>query len=96
MSPAEYWAALDAHSHEIQAGRMHTGELARGLGVRIFNLLVGKEHRIRRVQEFWQMPWDDKSSGHEQAELERLNALKGDDLIKEIELFNKRINNGSR
>ena len=94
MSPAEFWQALDAHTHEKEADRMHTGELARGLGVRIFNLLVAKKGRIRNVQDFWRMPWDEDRAPDQ--EINRLTSLKGEDMKQEIELFYQRINGSKK
>ena len=58
MRPGEFYEALDAFRKEAEANRKHTGELARGLGVRIVNLFVKKGNQFNDASKFWQMPWD--------------------------------------
>ena len=42
MRMGEFWEALDAFRKEAEGGRIHTGNLVRGLCIRIVNLFVAK------------------------------------------------------
>lgn len=56
MTQGEFWEAMAAYRREKTSDRRHTGELARGLGVRIANIFI--EKKFRKVEAFWSMPWD--------------------------------------
>ena len=60
MRPGEFWEAMDAHSREKEADRMHAGELARGAALRIFNIMASPKCRITEPDKFWRMPWDEE------------------------------------
>ena len=59
MRMGEFFEAMDAFRKEAEAGRMHVGNLARGLGIRIWNLLVSKKDRAKDERKWWPMPWDE-------------------------------------
>ena len=59
MRMGEFFEAMDAFRKEAEAGRIHVGNLVRGLCIRIWNLLVGKKERVRDERKFWPMPWDE-------------------------------------
>ena len=58
MRVGEFFEALDAFRKESEAGRIHAGNLIRGLCVRIVNLFVSKKGKIKDEHEYWPMPWD--------------------------------------
>ena len=61
------------YTEEKNADRRHVGELARGMAIRLFNIQLDKKDRIRKLRDFWSMPWDEESE--EDAIVEQLNAL---------------------
>lgn len=59
MRIGEFFEAMDAFRKEAEAGRQHTGNLVRGLCIRIVNLFVAKKDKMGDVRKFWPMPWDE-------------------------------------
>lgn len=51
-----------AYRNEKSADRRHIGELIRGFALRVFNLNVDKKYRIKKVEDYWPMPWDDEET----------------------------------
>ena len=56
MRLGEFFEAMDAFRREQEAGRQHTGNLVRGLAIRVVNLFVKAKYKSE--QKFWPMPWD--------------------------------------
>lgn len=63
MTQGEFWEAMAAYRREKTSDRRHTGELARGLGIRIVNLF--NEKKFRKVEAFWSMPWDNTDTAED-------------------------------
>ena len=83
MHQGEFWEAMFAYRMERNAERRHIGELVRGATARILNLHL--KTPIKRVEEFWPMPWDLPSE--EDEELNRLNNLTDEERTAEAENF---------
>lgn len=60
MRIGEFFEAMDAFRKEAEAGRQHTGNLVRGLCIRIVNLFVAKKDKMTDTRKFWPMPWDEQ------------------------------------
>lgn len=88
MRPGEFWEALDAHNKEKEADRRHTGELARGAALRLFNIQVTPKSRISDVTQFWPMPWDEIKVDEE---MERLEALSDSEKAEAVQEFLRKI-----
>lgn len=88
MRPGEFWEALDAHNKEKEADRRHTGELARGAALRLFNIQVTPKSRIPDVTQFWPMPWDEIKVDEE---MERLEALSDSEKAEAVQEFLRKI-----
>lgn len=88
MRPGEFWEAMYAHSKEQEANRMHSGELARGVALRLFNLQVDKKSRIADPAKFWPMPWDEPVVDEA---LERLQSMTEEQRTEEARRFLDRI-----
>lgn len=88
MRPGEFWEAMDAHNKEKEADRRHSGELARGVALRLFNLQVDKKSRISDPAQFWPMPWDEPATDKE---LERLQSMTDEQRAEEAKRFLARI-----
>lgn len=74
MRQGEFWEALATYQREKQTDRRHSAELARGAALRLFNLQLKKQDRIKDPAEFWRMPWDPTPEGDEVArQLDRLS-----------------------
>lgn len=89
MRPGEFWEAMDAHNKEKEADRRHTGELARGVALRLFNIGVDKKSRYTDPAKFWPMPWDEIKVDEG---LERLESMSDNERSFEAREFLKRIN----
>ena len=63
MTQAEFWEAMKAYRDEKTADRRHLGELTRGLAARVANLLI--KHPIKRIEDYWPMPWDEKDTAED-------------------------------
>lgn len=61
MYQGEFWEAFFAYRREKDLDRRHIGELVRGAVLRMWNILVGKKHRLTDPHAFWAMPWDEKA-----------------------------------
>lgn len=79
---------MDAHNKEKEADRRHSGELARGVALRLFNLQVDKKSRISDPAQFWPMPWDEPTTDKE---LERLESMTDEQRTEEAKRFLARI-----
>ena len=88
MRPGEFWEAMDAHNKEKEADRRHSGELARGVALRLFNLQVDKKSRISDPAQFWPMPWDEPATDKE---LERLQSMTDEQRAEEAKRVLARI-----
>lgn len=55
----EFFEAMDAFRREAEGDRIHVGNLARGLCIRVVNLFVSKNKKIRDAKKYWPMPWDE-------------------------------------
>lgn len=94
MRPGEFWEAMHAHNAEKEADRMHLGELARGIAIRLFNTQVRKP--VADVTSFWRMPWDPDKQDMENKEIARLNALSDEERDAEARKFIERLNNNGK
>ena len=63
MTQGEFWEAMAAYRREKTSDRRHTGELARGLGLRIVNIFI--EKKIKKAEDFWSMPWDNTDTAED-------------------------------
>ncbi|MBR4133105.1 MAG: hypothetical protein IKU04_01080 [Bacteroidales bacterium] len=59
MRMGEFFEAMDAFRNEAEGGRIHMGNLVRGLCIRVVNLFVAKKDRVNDERKFWPMPWDE-------------------------------------
>lgn len=88
MRPGEFWEAMDAHNREKEADRMHAGELARGVALRLVNIQLAKGSRVDDPAKFWPMPWDEVVIDEE---LERLDSLSPEERAAEARDYIKTI-----
>ena len=91
MRPGEFFEAMDAFRSEAEAGRIHAGNLVRGLAVRIVNLFVAKKDRIRDERKYWPMPWDEEDQNAEDVARD-LAQLSAEERQEKVNEFLKRIN----
>lgn len=84
MTQGEFWEALAAFRDEAETNRRHIGELTRGHVVRIINLFIKRP--IKKVEEFWPMPWDDQvqSADDVAAELNTMSQEERDALARKF------------
>lgn len=94
MRPGEFWEALEAHFEEKNADRRHIGELVRGVALRLFNIQVDKQYRMKDPRKYWPMPWDEIQAKTEEEEIDRLNHLSLEEALAEANKFFERVNNG--
>lgn len=94
MRLGEFWESMKAYRDDQESYRRHIGELVRGATLRLFNIQLKPNDRIREPSKFWRMPWDEDNDEAEEQEIKRLYSLKGDDLKAEIEKFKTRLENG--
>lgn len=89
MRVGEFWEAWKAYNDEKNADRRHTGELARGIAIRLFNIQLRKKDQIKEPAKFWRMPWDESNTENDRI-VRELNALTDEERgQKAIELLNK-------
>ena len=75
MEEDVFWGAIRIQREEKDLDRRHIGELVRGAALRLFNLQVRKQDRIRDPRKFWPMPWDDSKEERAQAAAEQLQGM---------------------
>lgn len=90
MRLGEFWEAMSAYWEEKGSDRRHVAELARGLGIRIRNMLAKKP--LNRLDKFWRMPWD--SDGDEA--VKKIQALPVEERAKLAKQFIERLDNGRK
>lgn len=89
MRPGEYWEAIRAWQADKEADRRHVAEMIRGVGLRLFNIQLKQEDRIRDIRKFFPLPWDEEDTDEEALRLSRLSQEERD---KEAQAFMKNIN----
>lgn len=72
-----------------EADRRHVAEVIRGVGVRLFNIQLKPEDRIRDVRQFLPLPWDERT---DDPEVGRLAHLTGEERDEAARAFMKKIN----
>ena len=75
MRVGEFWEAMKAYHDGKEGDRMHTGELARGAALRLFNIQLKRGSQIKDPRDFWPMPWDEDKDAKERAILKDLDSL---------------------
>lgn len=88
MRPGEFWEAVAVKTEYIDADRRHSGELARGMALRLVNIQLKQSDRYTKPSAFWQMPWDETEE--EQKEKVR-KVLKAKDANEKAKAFLKKI-----
>lgn len=87
MRVGEFFEALHAYQEKELADRRHMGELARGAALRLFNINLRRQDKIRDPRQFWLMPWDETPEDENSEELERLNKLTDEDMDEQARAF---------
>ncbi len=77
MTPGEYWEAMAAHQKEVESERRHTGELARGAALRLFNIQLRSKEKDKNKEN--------------QKELERLESLSDTERHQTAQAFLQKI-----
>ena len=75
MRMGEFFEAMDAFRKEAEGGRIHMGNLVRGLCIRIVNLFVAKKDRVTDARKFWPMPWDEPDENDAARVARRLSGM---------------------
>jgi hypothetical protein len=91
MRPGVFWEAIHVWRKDKNDDRRHIAEVARSVGLRLFNLQLKPEDKIKDPRKFWELPWDKDDSD---PELDRLNKLSKADRDKEARAFMDKINFG--
>ena len=89
MRPGEFWEAIKAWQADKEADRRHVAEVIRGVGVRLFNIQLKAEDKIRDIRKFLPLPWDEEDEIGE--EVDRLNSLTTEEQAAEAQAFLNRI-----
>lgn len=89
MRPGEFWEAIKAWQADKEADRRHVAEVIRGVGVRLFNIQLKAEDKIRDIRKFLPLPWDEEDEIGE--EVDRLNNLTTEEQAAEAQAFLNRI-----
>ena len=90
MRPGEFWEAIRVWQADKEADRRHVAEMIRGVGLRLFNIQLAKEDRIRDIRKFFLLPWDEEDDVDEEAQ--RLSRLSQEERDREARAFMKNIN----
>lgn len=96
MRVGEFFEAMDAFRKEAEAGRQHTGNLVRGLCIRIINLFVAKKDRMTDERKFWPMPWDEPQGDDAVDVARKLGKLSDEERQEKINDFLSKLGNGKR
>ena len=91
MRMGEFFEAMDAFRKEAESGRIHVGNLVRGLCIRVFNLFVAKKDRISDERKFWPMPWDEPEENEAVDVAKRLSGMSSEERQEKINDFLKKI-----
>lgn len=94
MRMGEFWEAMDAFRKEAESGRIHMGNLVRGLCVRIVNLFVSKKDKVKDVCEYWPMPWDEPDEDDAQAVARKLSRLSPEEQQAKVNEFLSKLGHG--
>jgi len=86
---------MDAFRKEAEAGRQHTGNLVRGLCIRIVNLFVARKDRMKDERKFWPMPWDDPDKDDAVDTARALRKMSNEERQEKINDFLKKLKHGS-
>lgn len=93
MRMGEFWEAMDAFRKEAEGGRIHVGNLVRGLCIRVVNLFVSKKDRIKDEREFWPMPWDEPDENDAAEVARRLSGLSNEERQEKVNDFLRKLEN---
>lgn len=93
MRMGEFFEAMDAFRKEAEGGRIHTGNLVRGLCIRIVNLLVSKKDRITDDRKYWPMPWDAPDVNDADEVARKLSGLSDEERQAKVNEFLSRLDN---
>ena len=90
----EFFEAMRAYRQEAESGREHVGNLVRTQTFRIFRLFASKKDqaRLKKEEQFWPMPWDERSGQAEKDEIRRLESLDEEAAKREADKFLSRLN----
>ena len=91
MRMGEFFEAMDAFRKEAEGGRIHAGNLVRGLCIRIVNLFVAKKDRVTDAGKFWPMPWDEPDERDAVDVAKKLADMSDQDRQEKINEFLKKI-----
>ncbi len=94
MRMGEFWEAMDAFRKEAEGGRIHVGNLVRGLCIRIVNLFVSKKDKVKDEREFWPMPWDEPNENGAAEVAKRLAGLSDEDRQEKVNEFLSKLGYG--
>ena len=87
MRMGEFFEAMDAFRKEAEGGRIHAGNLVRGLCIRIVNLFVAKKDRVTDASKFWPMPWDEPEENTAAAVAKKLSGMSDQERQEKINEF---------
>ena len=87
MRMGEFFEAMDAFRKEAEGGRIHVGNLVRGLAIRVFNLLVSKKDKFKDERKFWPMPWDEPDEDEAAEVAKKLSSLSDEERQEKIKEF---------
>lgn len=91
MRMGEFFEAMDAYREEAEGGRIHAGNLVRGLCIRVVNLFVSKKDRVTDERKFWPMPWDAPVEDEAEDVAKRLSRLSDEERQAKINDFLKKV-----
>jgi hypothetical protein len=94
MRLGEFFEAMDAFRRESEAGRIHAGNLIRGLAVRVVNLFVAKKDKIKDERKYWPMPWDEPDEDPDRV-ARSLAKMTDEQRQAKVNEFLSRLNHGS-
>lgn len=92
MPVGEFLEALAAYRRKEAAERRHTGELARGAALRLFNIQLRRKDQIRKPSDFWAMPWDDEDGATAAPERDGGTPMKDEDGRRSLARLLARLN----
>lgn len=93
MRMGEFFEAMDAFRKEAEGGRIHVGNLVRGLCVRIVNVLVGKKEKVKDERDYWPMPWDEPKEDSAQEVARRLSKMTPEEQQAKVNEFLSKLKN---
>jgi len=91
MRQGWFWEAMRAYQEDKESDRRHVGELIRGATLRLFNLQVRAQDRLREPSKFWPMPWDERTEDVNAEEIRKLASMTDEERTQNAMNFMDRI-----